>query len=71
LQKVELLQPWKVRRPSHKKTMVKPISINPNMLEMDNLWNIAFDDYEKGVDEGTSSLVGDDSDTRDAPMGDK
>ncbi len=27
------------------------------MLEMDNLWNTTFDDYEEGVDEGTSSLV--------------
>jgi len=51
--------------------MAKPISINPNTLEMDNLWNTTFDDYEEGVDEGTSSVVGDNDDTRDAPMGDK
>jgi hypothetical protein len=60
-----------VRRPSHKKTMAKPIGINPNTLEMDNLWNTTFDDYEEEVDEGTSSSMGDDNDTRDAPMGDK
>lgn len=51
--------------------MAKPISINPSRLEMDNLWNTTFDDYEEEVDEGTSSSMGDDNDTRDAPMGDK
>jgi hypothetical protein len=49
LQKVELLQPWKVRRPSHKKTMAKPVNIHPNTLEMDNFWNTTFYDYEEGV----------------------
>ncbi len=38
---------------------------------MDNLWNTTCDDYEEEVDEGTSSSMGDDNDTRDAPMGDK
>jgi hypothetical protein len=63
LQKVELLQPWKVRRPSQNKTMANLGSTNPNMLNTDNFWNIILYDYKEGTNERTSSLAGDDNDT--------
>jgi hypothetical protein len=62
LQKVEVLQPWKVRRPSQKKTMEKLRSTNPNMINTNNFWNITLYDYKEGTNERTSSLAGDDND---------
>jgi hypothetical protein len=57
--KVMLLQPWKVKRPSQKKTMAILRSTNPNMFNTNNIWNIALYDYEEGANERTSFLLGD------------